>query len=90
MKRVFIVVEGETEERFLRLVLYPHLIAKGIHMEAQQWITNRKLGTTGGGASFDLIENHIKRLMSRYTNDRDVFISTMMDLYAFPKQGNTI
>ncbi len=90
MKRLFIVVEGETEERFLRTVIYPHFISLGIHIEAQSWITNRKLGTSGGGSSFDLIENHLRRLMSRYKNDDNVFFSTMIDLYKFPRQGNTI
>jgi len=90
MKKLFIVVEGETEERFLRKVLYNDFIAKGIHIEAQQWITNRKLGIGGGGNNFDLIENHLRRLMTRYKHDNDVFISVMIDLYAFPKQGNSI
>jgi hypothetical protein len=90
MKRLFIVVEGETEERFLRKVLYAPFITNGIHIEGQQWLTNRKLGIGGGGNSFDLIENHLRRLMSRYQNDKDVFISVMVDLYAFPKKGNTI
>ncbi len=90
MKRIFIVVEGETEERFLRQVVYTHFILKGTHIEAQQWLTNRKLGIKGGGTNFDLIENHINRLISRYKTNQDVYISTMIDLYAFPKQGNTI
>ena len=85
MKRLFIVVEGETEERFLRKVLYKDFITQGIHIEAQQWLTNRKLGIGGGGNNFDLIENHLKRLITRYQQDRDVFVSVMVDLYAFPK-----
>jgi Domain of unknown function (DUF4276) len=90
MKKIFIVVEGETEERFLRKVLYNDFITQGIHIEAQQWLTNRKLGIGGGGNNFDLIENHLRRLMARYEHDRDVFISVMVDLYAFPKAGNTV
>lgn len=90
MKKLFVVVEGATEERFLRTVLYNDFITKGIHIEAQQWLTNRKLGTGGGGSNFDLIENHLKRLMSRYRHDKDVFISVMIDLYAFPQGGNTV
>jgi len=90
MKKLFIIVEGETEERFLRKVLYHDFILQGIHIEAQQWTTNRKLGIGGGGNSFDLIENHVRRLMARYNHDNNVFISVMIDLYAFPKQGNSI
>lgn len=90
MKILFIVVEGETEEKFLRKLLYPHFIQIGIHIEAQQWITNRKLGTGGGGHSFELIENHLRRLMSKYKYNPEVFISVMVDLYAFPKQGHSV
>jgi Domain of unknown function (DUF4276) len=90
MKKLFIVVEGETEERFLRKVFYNAFITQGIHIEAQQWLTNRKLGIGGGGNNFDLIENHLRRLMAKYQHDKDVFISVMVDLYAFPKGGNTV
>jgi hypothetical protein len=90
MKRIFVVVEGETEERFLRRVVYNHFIVNGIHIEPQQWITNKKIGAKGGGSNFDIVENHIKRVVSRYRNDSSVYISTMIDLYAFPRQGNTI
>jgi len=90
MKKLFIIVEGETEERFLRKVLYNDFITQGIHIEAQQWMTNRKLGIGGGGSNFDLIENHLKRLMAKYQHDKNVFISVMVDLYAFPKGGNTV
>ena len=90
MKKLFIVTEGETEELFVKKVIRPHLQRLGMHAEAQQWITNRKLGTGGGGGNFDLIENHIRRLMSRYQHDQTVFISVMVDLYAFPKQGNSV
>ena len=90
MKRLFIVVEGETEERFVKSVLYPPFINQEIKIEAQQWITNRKLGTAGGGRNFDLIANHIGRLISKYKHDKEVYLSVMIDLYAFPKQGNTV
>jgi hypothetical protein len=90
MKKLFIVVEGETEERFIRKVLYNDFITQNIHIEAQQWLTNKKLGISGGGSSFDLIENHLRRLMSRYQKDKNVFISVMVDLYAFPKGGNSV
>lgn len=48
------------------------------------------MGISGGGSNFDLIENHLRRLMSRYQHDKNVFISVMVDLYSFPKGGNTV
>jgi hypothetical protein len=90
MKKIFVVVEGETEERFLRQVVYEHLIMQGIHIEPQQWFTNRKSGAKGGGKNFNHIENHINRLVAKYRHDKDVYISTMIDLYGFPLQGNSV
>jgi len=90
MKRIFIIVEGETEERFVRRILYPHFINLGIHLEPELWVTNRKTGSAGGGRSFDLIENHLRRRIQRYSTDTNVYISTMIDLYRFPRQGNTV
>ena len=90
MKKIIIVVEGSTEEQFVRRVICNDFILRGVYVDAQQWVTNRKLGSTGGGKSFDLIENHIRRLINHYHHDSNVFISTMIDLYAFPRQGNTV
>jgi Domain of unknown function (DUF4276) len=90
MKKIFVVVEGSTEERFVHQVLYPHFVVRGILIEAQQWITNRKIGTSGGSNSYSYIENHLKRLMSKYKHDDQVYLTVMVDLYAFPKKGNTI
>ena len=90
MKEIYIIVEGTTEEAFINQVLKPHFNKISIYLKAQQWITNNKTGNTGGGRSFDLIENHIQKIKNRHNNDKNVFISTMLDLYAFPKQGKTI
>jgi Domain of unknown function (DUF4276) len=90
MKRIFVVVEGETEERFLRDVMYNHFILIGIHIEGQQWFTNKRKGEQGGGQSFDRVESHVKKLIAHYQNEPNVFVSTMIDLYGFPKQGNTV
>lgn len=35
-------------------------------------------------------KNHLRRLMSRYQYDKNVFISVMGDLYTFPKGGITV
>ena len=89
MKKIIIVVEGSTEEKFVRQVIKPYF-QQTAYVDAQQWVTNRKLGTSGGGESFDLIENHVKRLISKYKYEKETFISTMIDLYGFPRQGNTV
>ena len=90
MNRIIVVVEGDSEEKFVNQLLKPFFFQKGIKIEAQKWFTNKKLGSSGGGQSFDLIENHLKKLISQFKNNKSVVITTMIDLYAFPKQGKTI
>ncbi|MCH8569409.1 MAG: DUF4276 family protein [Balneolales bacterium] len=92
MKKLFMVVEGETEERFCRRILAPHFGSFGIKVYAQQWITNERLGAAGGGNSFDPIERHIRRILKAadIRQEDDVWVTTMMDLYGFPRRGKSV
>ena len=90
MKRLNILVEGTTEERFVNQVLYPHLINFDIITFVQKWFTNRSLGGKGGGSNYDFIHNHLTRWIKQEGNNHEVNFSVMIDLYSFPKDGNTI
>jgi hypothetical protein len=90
MKRLNILVEGTTEERFVNQIIYPHLINFNIITFVQKWFTNRSLGAKGGGRNYDLIQNHLTRWIKQEGNDLEVNFSVMVDLYSFPKGGDTI
>lgn len=90
MKRLNILVEGTTEELFVKQVLYPHLINFGIITFVQKWFTSRSSGAKGGSSNYDYIHNHLTRWIKQEGHNPDVNFSVMVDLYSFPRDGNTV
>lgn len=84
MKRVLVLVEGQTEERFVKDVLDPYLWTKSIVTTPKVVTTKRvKRGPDfkGGITDYLKVENDLKRLL----NDSDaVAITTLIDYYALP------
>lgn len=84
MRRVLILVEGQTEERFVKDVLQPHLWARDVHTEPKLATTGRpKQGGhfKGGIVGFGKVERDLRNLL----RDRDVaLVTTMIDLYGLP------
>ncbi len=89
-KLIIFIVEGITEENFVKTVLRPHFNSLGIAVKPIIWETNKKLGAVGGGKNWDKVENFIRRIINTYRNRHTVFYTTMIDLYAFPKQGDSV
>lgn len=90
MRRLNILVEGTTEERFVNQVIYPHMLGFNVITFVQKWFTNRSLGAKGGGGNYDYIHNHLTRWIKQEGNDESVHFSVMVDLYSFPKKGYTV
>ncbi|MFZ4476788.1 MAG: DUF4276 family protein [Saprospiraceae bacterium] len=88
MARVHVVTEGSTEKNFVDNVLKPYLALKGVYLDAHSVTTRkdrRKNKIYRGG--LDNVEHLIRDLQlwlaeSQYQND--CFVTTMVDLYAFP------
>lgn len=83
MKRLYIVVEGATEERFCKVVLAPHFAASGAMCIPMQV---RRAGARGGGRSWQPWERHLRTLL-RQQRGRDVLATTMLDLYGVPRDA---
>lgn len=84
MKRVLILVEGQTEEQFVKEVLRPHLQTCGVFVTPTIVATKRmKQGANfkGGVLSFNQVRRDIL-LMAKDTNA--VRITTMIDFYGLP------
>ena len=77
MTRLAIVVEGETEEEFVKQVLAKYLYSFGVVPHA---IMPRRRGITSGGA---LPVNHLASQMYKLYWNFD-FITSLFDLYGFP------
>ena len=84
MRRVLILVEGQTEERFVKAILQPHLWTKGVHPEPKIVTTKRvKSGPDfkGGIRNFGKVEGDIQLLLG----DTDAaLVTTMIRYYRLP------
>jgi hypothetical protein len=84
VRKVLILVEGQTEERFVKDVLQPHLWTRDVHLEPKIVTTKRvKVGPQfkGGVSTFHKVDSDIKRLLG----DSDAaLVTTMLDYYGLP------
>lgn len=84
MARALILVEGQTEETFVRDVLAPHLGERDVHVRATLLVTKRvKSGIhfKGGVTRYERIESDVRRLLG----DSDAaLVTTMLDYYGLP------
>jgi hypothetical protein len=79
MSRVYLLVEGQTEEAFVRELLAPHLALQGTYL--RPIIVSTSPGYKGGVVSYAKIRPQIVRLCRQ---DPGARVSTMFDLYALP------
>ncbi len=85
MKRALILVEGQTEETFIRELLVPHFAPRGLYLKSVIVSTRRiKAGGKfrGGVISYRQVERDLRPLFG----DSDVsVVTTMLDYYHLPK-----
>lgn len=79
MSRVYLLVEGQTEETFVRELLQPHYARIGIFLTPIMVRTSP--GYKGGVVSYAKVKPQIERLCKQ---DTAANVSTMFDLYALP------
>ncbi len=79
MTRVYLLVEGQTEEAFVGELLTPHYARMGLYLTPIIVSTSR--GFKGGVVSYAKIRPQIVRLCRQ---DAQAWVSTMFDLYALP------
>ncbi|MDE3742121.1 DUF4276 family protein [Maribacter polysaccharolyticus] len=77
MKRLLIVVEGDTEKEFIDKVLSPYLYSKGLLS-----VECFKIKHTKGGLTK---YQHLKTDLINCVYENNVLVSTLIDFYALPK-----
>jgi Domain of unknown function (DUF4276) len=83
MKRLIVHVEGETEERFVKHVLTPHLIASGyLFIGARIFGNARQRNRRGGIRPWDSARDDILRHLKQ---DSGIVATTMVDYYGLPQ-----
>lgn len=69
MVRIGISVEGPTEERFIKIVLAPYLLSKGIYITPI---------SMDGNVSIDRIKDELKKIANNFD-----YVTTFYDFYGF-------
>lgn len=83
MKTVFVLVEGQTEETFVREVLHePFLIRHHLLLLPQIVATSRRRRHFGGITGYGKLRRDLKRLLGQPSASA---VTTMVDLYALPR-----
>jgi hypothetical protein len=88
MMRLIVVVEGQTEEAFVRSVLAPHLEAYGLNVSATIVGTPKRRGSKAlqkGGGHWPNWEKDIRRVLGGQRSATDVRVATLFDLYGLPE-----
>ena len=81
--RLNIIVEGQTEETFVRDLFRGHLANVGVYAVARCVVTGRKHGKTyrGGMTTYAKARRDIRRWL---LEDPSAYLTTMFDLYKLP------
>jgi hypothetical protein len=77
MIRICAIVEGYTEQTFIKKVIAPTLASKNIFIHAQ--LINTSPSGRGGALSYDRVKRDLLKTLKR---DNDLFVTTFFDLYA--------
>ena len=77
MIRVCAIVEGYTEQTFIKTVIAPTLASNNIFIHAQ--LINTSRSGRGGALSYDRVKRDLLKTLKR---DKDLFVTTFFDLYA--------
>lgn len=85
MARLFVHVEGETEEMFVNEVLAPHLYDRGYEAVSARLVGNaRQRGRRGGILGWNAMRLGI---LKHLRGDAHSLVTTMVDYYGLPQTG---
>ena len=81
MKRLFIVVEGQTEEEFVKTILRPYFALYGVYAIYPILIRTSKLGR-GGFVNYLHLKNTLLPLLK--SQGDDIVVTTFIDFFRIP------
>lgn len=82
MKRIYIVVEGQTEQEFVRSVLAPYLFTRGVISVTPILIRTSKTGRGGHVNAHHLLKTCQALLASK---KNDIVVTTFVDFFRIPR-----
>lgn len=85
MSRLLMLVEGQSEEIFVKHTLTPHLEQYGVFLQSPIVLWTKRM-TSGGGFRGGVSNwNQISSSLLPLTRDGDAWVTTLMDFYGLPK-----
>jgi hypothetical protein len=82
MKRLYIIVEGQTEQEFVNSVIAPYMQQHGVYAVTPLLIRTSKTGR-GGFVNYEHLKNDAKKLLS--SKKSDFVVSTFVDFFRIPE-----
>jgi hypothetical protein len=79
MIRVYVFCEGQTEETFVREVLYEHFLRRDIWLNPIIVSTGKK--SKGGVVSYQQVKGQVEKMCKQHPN---AWVTTLIDFYALP------
>ena len=82
MKRLYIIVEGQTEQEFVNSIIAPYMQQHGVYSVTPVLIRTSKTGR-GGFGNYEHLKNDAKKLLS--SKKSDSVVSTFVDFFRIPE-----
>lgn len=85
MTRLLMLVEGQSEEIFVKHTLTPHLAQHGVYVQSPIVLWTKRLSGGGGFRGGVSNWNQIRRDLLPLTRDGDAWVTTLLDFYGLPE-----
>jgi hypothetical protein len=85
MTRLLMLVEGQSEEIFVKRTLTPYLAQHGVFVESPIVLWTKRLPSGGGFRGGVSNWNQILRSLLPLTRDGDAWVSTLLDFHGLPE-----
>lgn len=85
MTRLLILVEGQSEEIFVKQTLKPFLAKRGVHVQPPIVLWTKRIPSGGGFRGGVSNWNQIRKNLAPLTYDTDAWVTTLLDFYGLPE-----
>ncbi|MEO5368364.1 MAG: DUF4276 family protein [Magnetococcus sp. WYHC-3] len=85
MTRLLMLVEGQSEEIFVKQTLTPFLAERGVYVQPPIVLWTRRMPSGGGFRGGVSNWNQIRKNLRPLTQDTDAWVTTLLDFYGLPE-----
>jgi len=82
--RLLMLVEGQSEEAFVKQTLKPWLEQRGVYLQGPILVATKRLPAGGGFRGGVVSWGQIRRNLALLLNDSDAWVTTLLDFYGLP------